>query len=492
MMSKEKGNILKNPHFWGITVLTVFLAAVYYSDQIGIADWIPFGRHFFTVDYLRDLHRALFLIPMLYCAVMFQRRGAVVISAIILCLLLPRGILISPNPDPVLRAVVFHIIASLATVLLAWERQRRASEEKAWDGLELAHQELESHASNLKASEERYRALFDNTKDGIYTRDLEGNVIMANPAMATITGYAVNELEKMNVSQFLTPSSIETVMERQKSLLDSSGETVSDRYEVRVVHKDGTERIIEVVTGLLISEDQPVVAQTICRDITEQKRLQENMQFYVSEITKAQEEERKRIARELHDGTAQALARLGFDIDLLLQTKQKLSDEAKGHLEDLRSRVDEAMEEVRRFSHELRPAILDALGLVDALRWLTDDLSPEQGIDVSLELEGTLRRLSPEAELVLFRIAQEALSNVRKYSKATKAVVRVEFGAGKVKLSVSDNGQGFELPKEIGEFVHSGKLGLIGVQERTRLLDGSLKIQSEPGRGTTVEVWVDA
>ncbi|MCX5994851.1 MAG: ATP-binding protein, partial [Chloroflexi bacterium] len=126
------------------------------------------------------------------------------------------------------------------------------------------------------------------------------------------------------------------------------------------------------------------------------------------------------------------------------------------------------------------------LGLLPALEWLASQVP--SGVSVEVKAYGTERRLPAEVELVLFRIAQEALSNVRRHSQATKAEVKVEFEDKKTMITVKDNGKGFALPETMGDLVKAGRLGLAGMQERIQLLNGSLKIESEPGRGTTVTV----
>ena len=213
------------------------------------------------------------------------------------------------------------------------------------------------------------------------------------------------------------------------------------------------------------------------------------MRFYIAEITKAQEEERKRIARELHDDTAQSLATLSLDIEAISAAKDQLSQEAVQRLEELRAKTVTMLGGLRRFVHELRPADLDQVGLVPALESLSKELSNEVKITARVEVTGSERRLPGDAELVLFRIAQEALRNVRKHSEATEAVIRVEFAPGTVRMNVIDNGCGFEVPEVPGDFAGNGKLGLIGMHERARL-DGSFSVQSQVGKGTTVTVEV--
>jgi len=248
----------------------------------------------------------------------------------------------------------------------------------------------------------------------------------------------------------------------------------------------------------------------------ESARLYENMRFYVRQITNAQEDERKRIARELHDDTAQALIDLSRRLDdLATSHEEKLPESAIGRLEEFQELIDGMLQGVRRFSRDLRPSVLDDLGLLPALEELMADVK-KNGIETELQVYGDRRRLSPEAELVLFRIVQEALNNVRRHSQASQVVTAVEFGEGRacpelvlsplslgqrtrgkvegqsrrVRITVKDNGQGFELPGRTGDLAAMGKLGLVGMHERAQLLGGTLAVQTELGEGTTVAVEV--
>jgi len=239
----------------------------------------------------------------------------------------------------------------------------------------------------------------------------------------------------------------------------------------------------------LVTEGRkPVAFQHIARDVTEELRMRENQRFYLQQITRAQEEERERIARELHDDTVQYLVVLARQLDDLANSSKSMSKEDKAYLENLRQQTNSIMDGVRRLSHDLRPATLDRLGLVAALEWLASSMEKLSGIDVKVEKSGTERRLPGEVELVMFRIAQEALSNVRRHSRANNAEVMVEFDDKKVRMTIRDNGRGFALPEKVGDLLKKGKLGLAGMQERIQLLNGSLKIESQPGKGTTVVI----
>lgn len=220
----------------------------------------------------------------------------------------------------------------------------------------------------------------------------------------------------------------------------------------------------------------------------ENAHLYENLRSYVRLITRAQEDERKRIARELHDDTAQNLAFLSRQIDSLTTFGERLPEPTVQRLEQLRELTSSTLQGVRRFSQDLRPPTLDDLGLLPALEGLTADLLKRNGIDMELKVLGDQRRLSAETELVLFRIIQEALRNVEKHSGASAVMVTVEFSEARVGITVSDNGTGFHLPETMVNLAHLGKLGLIGMQERAQLLGGTLAVQSNLGRGTAVVV----
>lgn len=349
------------------------------------------------------------------------------------------------------------------------------------------YEEQREVTEQLRVSEERYRELFENANDAIWVHDLEGNIIAANKASEKLTGYKVEELlqaKKLNVSTFLSDEGLVMAKDIRRRLLKN--EPVVQPYEQRIFRKDGTEATLMITTNLVTETGSPVAFQHIARDVTEEKRMRENLQFYLRQINRAQEEERKRIARELHDDTIQYMVVLARQLDELASSSKGLSNEERLRLEGLRQQINSIMEGVRRLSHDLRPATLDRLGLLPALEWLASLVPTE--ISVEVKAWGSERRLPAEVELVLFRIAQEALSNIRRHSQATKVEVTVKFEDKKTMITIRDNGKGFSLPETIGDLVKAGRLGLAGMQERIQLLDGSLKIESEPGKGTIVTV----
>ena len=217
-------------------------------------------------------------------------------------------------------------------------------------------------------------------------------------------------------------------------------------------------------------------------------RLYENMRYNARQITQAQEDERKRIAREAHDETAQILVALSRRLDTLITSHDEPLKSTNERLEQLRELTMDALKSVRRFSQDLRPPVLDDLGFLAAVQGMARTLEEEIDLRVQLEVVGAQRRLAPEKELVLFRIAQEALNNIRRHAGASQAKIEVAFYPTHVHMSIQDDGCGFNAPERYVDLMASGKLGLIGMHERAQILDGALRIASQPGQGTTVSV----
>ncbi len=205
-------------------------------------------------------------------------------------------------------------------------------------------------------------------------------------------------------------------------------------------------------------------------------------------VLAAQEEERRRIARELHDETAQSLSTLLINLDLLeLQLPQNDLQLQTG-FDRLRNLAKRTLDETRALSHDLRPTILDDVGLVAAIHWYADEFTKTFGVPVAVDAETPAEeRLPPQMEVALFRIAQEALTNIGKYAAADNVVVRLAFPNSSAELVVRDDGTGFDLDDVPGP-TREGGLGLYGMRERAELLGGSLTIDTAAGRGTTITV----
>jgi signal transduction histidine kinase len=214
--------------------------------------------------------------------------------------------------------------------------------------------------------------------------------------------------------------------------------------------------------------------------------MQDNLRHYIQQITRIQEEERNRIARDLHDDTAQALYALTRQVDNFVRGSSNLPTDTSSFLKSLVEQIKTVSQGVRRFSQDLRPPLLDDLGLLATIRWLTGNMEERTHISVKLTMSGTERRLAPHVELAIFRIIQEALRNIQKHAAATQVDVNVEYANEKINISIVDNGKGFKPVGDWGELSREGRLGLMGMKERAHLLGGNITIKSETNRGTNV------
>jgi len=467
--------VIRKPGFWLILALLVLITLPHYEESLKHPAFLTHAtanlglqRHAFE--------RILYLAPIVWAGFLFSWRGGFVTSLATLACMLPRAVFISPYPmDSLFETSVVFIIGNVLTFSFASLRREREYRSQ----LETAHQELQK-------SEETYRQLFENAHDTIWLHDMEGKIIAANKSAQELTGYSEEELYTMNESDFLSNTSLNLVAQIRKKLLKK--EPLEQPYELCLTKKDGTEAFVQLTSSLVLGEDGPAAFQHIARDVTEHKRMQENLRFYLSQATKAQEEERKRIAHELHDETVQALVVHARRLDALTSSDTELPEDIRLGLEGLRQEIDEIMQGVRRLSHDLRPAALDRLGLIPALDSLASDVSQFSGVTVNVSAIGSKRRFSEEVELVLFRIVQEALRNVWRHAKATRADVVVEFEKKRTRVTVSDNGKGFSLPKTVSELAREGKLGLVGMQERAQLIGASLLVRSQPGEGSSITI----
>lgn len=235
----------------------------------------------------------------------------------------------------------------------------------------------------------------------------------------------------------------------------------------------GHQRFLKAVGGQLVMG----IDNNLLR---EQER--ELLESYVRLVTEAQEEERRSIARELHDRAVQQLAVLTRGLDEIADSQST----GKRELERLRGLAESTLGELRQFSRDLRPALLDDLGLVPALQWLVNDVAARTGTEAELAVHGDSRRLLPELEIALYRITQEALRNVERHADSNHVMVTASFESKRVLVSIEDDGTGFDVPANLNTLVTDGKLGLIGMQERAQLVGGKLTVLSNPHNGTVL------
>jgi signal transduction histidine kinase len=223
-------------------------------------------------------------------------------------------------------------------------------------------------------------------------------------------------------------------------------------------------------------------------DMVEQiSRYQAGLRQYVAAVTKSQEEERLRIARDLHDDTIQSLIAIGQRVELARDLVSETPAEAVEQLRDLRKMVTRTIDSVRQFSRDLRPTALEDLGLVPALQYLVNNLIQKDNVEASLSVEGSTDGLPSDLEVTVYRIVQEALTNIYKHARASRVHVRAQFQPQLVVISVRDNGGGFSVPSEVAELASMGNYGLLGLRERAQLVGGQVIITSQPGEGTEVQ-----
>lgn len=240
----------------------------------------------------------------------------------------------------------------------------------------------------------------------------------------------------------------------------------------------------------MLNKEKILGAIEMLEDVTARRIAEQNLRYYVGQVTKVQEDERKYLARELHDSTVQTLVALIYQLDNFMAGVPNLTENEVAKLKGMHGSLKRAVEEVRGFSRQLRPPVLDDLGLVPVLEWLIGEIKKTSSLEITVETKGEFRRLNPDLELVLFRIIQEALINAAKHAHAKSAHVVIDYLPDKVRVHVTDDGVGFDVPGKIGSLPRTGKLGLAGITERAELLGGRLQISSQKGSGTAVSLEV--
>ncbi len=257
-----------------------------------------------------------------------------------------------------------------------------------------------------------------------------------------------------------------------------------DRQASRVAWGDFS-ALGEPVGGVQEIEDMRRTLQEMGVQI---QRYQAGMHDYIAAVTMAQEEERRRLARELHDETVQSLIALGHRVEMVQKALDKDPERARQRLAELRALAGDIQEEVRRFSRALRPLYLEDLGFVPALETLAQETARASGLEISTTVEGEVCRLAPDLELTAYRVVQEGLNNVVRHAGAHAAWLTIAFAPGELALRVRDDGRGFNPPVKPADLAHEGHFGLMGIRERALLFGGRMEVRSKPGEGTTLEV----
>jgi PAS domain S-box-containing protein len=424
--------------------------------------------------------RMLFLVPITYASMIFGLRVGLISILISLAIILPRIFLYSDyRVDAIMETGAVVVLGLLVNL---WFEAKRKED--------TLHQQLvnrlEESERGMNVSEQKYHYLFENASDAIWVQDVNGLFMDGNQAWHKLTGYSVEEVKGIHLARFLSDESLAQAREVRNKL--AKGEEFEQPYEQQFYGKDGTLKTVKMSTNAVMSGGIITGFEHVARDVTQEKQTQENVRAYIQQITRAQEEERKRISRDLHDDVSPLLIILIQKLDNLAAPQRIKLATVKETLEDIRGQAVKALEGLRATAQGLRPRIIDDLGLVAALEWIAEVLERDQAILTKVETKNMERGLPPETQILLFRIAQEALNNIRKHARASNVAIRVEGGDKNIKMTVTDDGQGFEAPGKIDGMVSAGRLGLMGMHERARLLNGSLQIESAPGKGTEITV----
>ncbi|MFC2049925.1 PAS domain S-box protein [Chloroflexota bacterium] len=458
-----------------ITLLFILLTLSYYHEllvgipviaDISITAFLDLSRH--AVELF------IYILLIIYACWALGIKSGIVIFFASALVMLPRALFISTNPiDAITESIAALIISGLSIALIqmhrGWHRQK---------------QKLQGIKVALRTSQESYEELFTNASDAIWVHDIDGKIVIANKACEKVTGYSPDELIGKNVSEIMPPDALSIARDVKTKLM--KGQSIDQRYDQRFIKKDGSEAIIELFTRLIRVDGKPVTFQNIARDVTEERRLRDNLRLQIHKTLMAQEEERRRIARDLHDDVAQSILLLSRRLDILISGGTHKPPKAPvSKLEDIQAIANEAYRSLQRYARDLRPSILDQMGLVAALNWLAEELGKELGIKTTVKAD-KLPPLPSETELAMFRIAQEALNNVRRHAQASDINIKVKSDSNSVKMTITDNGKGFSTPRLTGDLAREGKLGVLGMEERARLIGGKIQIKSEPGKGTIV------
>lgn len=352
----------------------------------------------------------------------------------------------------------------------------------------LLEKKVEERTKELLDSERRYRSIIELSPENILTLDLSGKILSANNIFFKATGYSKEEVIGKNFSQIglFRPQDISMYLEYFSSILSGK---ITKEVEHRWIHKDGSFHWGETYVGLIKENNKVVGFQAIIRDITERKKNEEalkNSRAQLQELSKhlmtAREEERKAIAREIHDELGQVLTVLKMEIHWLnkrLPKDQEFLIKKSNSMLDLSTQM---INTIRRIYTELRPIMLDELGLIEAIEWQINEFKNHSGIECEVNTFSKDIKIDQEQSIALFRIFQEILNNIIRHAKAKKVKISLKKENENLILDIKDDGIGITQRK----IKDKKSFGLMGIRERSNYLNGKLKITGRKGKGTTV------
>ncbi|OUL25211.1 hypothetical protein BV378_16765 [Nostoc sp. RF31YmG] len=344
--------------------------------------------------------------------------------------------------------------------------------------------------SELRTSEARFRAIFNSAAVGIAQVDTDGRWLLVNQKLCDIVGYTSEELQSRTFQDITYPDDLDPDLEYVHRIL--AGEIQTYSMDKRYIRKNSSLVWINL-TGSLVREPngKPKYFIAVIQDINERKRsqdiqlkMQERLQTLSSKLIEAQEVERRRLAHELHDEIGQALTAVKIN----LQTLQHSSNVNKTELplQESIDIVEVSLQQVRSLSLDLRPSLLDDLGLVVALRWYIDRQTQRAGIIGEFVSKPLKTKLSPNLETTCFRIVQEALTNIVRHAKAQRVTVELWQQETQLHLIIRDDGIGFDVYAAREKATKGGSLGLLGMEERVLLIGGQIEMKSVHQHGTEI------
>ncbi len=339
----------------------------------------------------------------------------------------------------------------------------------------------------LEHAERKYRSMFENAMEGIFQIRDDGVILTANPAMARLLGYQSPEQflwEECNFEKHLFAESGRSI--GFLTLLREQG--AIPEFETQMRRRDGTLTwVMGSAYPVRDASGKLLYYEGTLRDITARRQAEEACRLLSAELLRTQDDERRRIARELHDSTGQSLAALAMNLSWIEQSSAAAEPPVRTVVNESIELVKSTLSEIRNFSYLLHPPMLDDYGLPSALQSYAEGFSERSGIQVDLDLPAEMHRLSLPAETALFRIVQECLTNVHRHSESPRATIRVRQDKASLTLEVADEGKGMAFVRRQGAGGGKVGVGITGMRARIRELGGRLEIQSN-SRGTSVRV----